>query len=54
MLRCSDASYTHFRVKRRMDILIIPGVIGIFVVLVIISVISVCVIRIVWPKLKKA
>ena len=42
------------RVKRRMDILIIPGVIGIFVILVTISVISTCIIHIVWPKLKKS
>ena len=35
------------RVKRRMDILIIPGVSGIFVI-------SVCIIHIVWSKLKKS
>lgn len=39
-------------VKRRMDILIIPGVIGLSVALAVISVISICIIRIVWPKLK--
>jgi hypothetical protein len=40
-------------VKRRMDILIIPGVIGIFIILVVILVFSVCILRIVWSNLKK-
>lgn len=41
-------------VKRRMDILIIPGVIGMFIMLVVISVLSVCILHIVWPNLKKS
>ncbi len=40
-------------VKRRMDILIIPGGIGIFIILVVILVFSICILRIVWSNLKK-
>ena len=55
-LSCSGVQRHHIKisgVKRRMDVLIIPGVIGIFVILVVISVFSVCILHIVWSNVKK-
>ena len=40
-------------VKRRMDVLIFPGVVGVIVMLVAISEIGVCITWRMWPKLKK-
>ena len=55
-LSCSGAQRHRINisgVKKRMDVLIIPGVIGIFVILVVISVFSICILHIVWSNVKK-